>query len=135
MDFQRITLIRGDSSHRRDTDGCWQRIEVGATVKLDLDRGDVVGRCASRGLNRFELEPNAAGNVPAKTFNDRLECCITILDTDAMLDSQLPDVGNNIERYRDHLSIGGSFFLCANSKHRKQRGQKRFAWFLVRRPI
>jgi hypothetical protein len=92
-----------------DTDWLRQHLEVGATVKLDADGGDVLGRCASRGLNRFEPEPGAAGNVLPEAINDRLECRFGILDMDSTPDSHLPGVGRNVEGRRDHLIIGGNF--------------------------
>jgi hypothetical protein len=71
-DRQRIVLALGNFSPRGDADWRGQRVEVAATAKLDADGGDVVGRCASHGLDRFEPDPGAAGNVPAEAINDRL---------------------------------------------------------------
>ena len=83
-----------------------QHVEIGVTAKLDADGGDLPGRRASRGLNRFEPEPGAAGNVLPEAINDRLEYRFGILDTDSTPDLQLPGVGRNVEGRRDHLIMG-----------------------------
>src|SRR5262249_52758396 len=70
-DRQRIALVLGFST-RGNTDRRRQEVEVGAAAKLDADGRNIVGKCDRRALNPFELEPDAAGNVPAKTINDRL---------------------------------------------------------------
>jgi hypothetical protein len=108
-DRQRIAFVLGKFSHWGDTDWLRQHVEVGATAKLDADGGDVLARCASRGLDRFEPEPGVAGNILPEAINDRLECRFGILDTDSTPDSQLPGVERNVEGRRDHLVIGGNF--------------------------
>ena len=95
-DLQQITLVLGDLSVRGDADRRRQRVEVGGAAKLDADGSNVVDRRALCDLNRFELEPGAAGNVLAETTNNRLQCSVCVLDTDAIPDSQLPGVGGNV---------------------------------------
>ena len=82
-DLQQITLVLGDLSVRGDADRRRQRVEVGGATKLDADGSNVVDRRACD-LNRFELEPGAAGNVLAEMTNNRLQCSVCVLDTDAI---------------------------------------------------
>jgi hypothetical protein len=86
-DRQQIALVLGDLSVRGDAGRRRQRVEVGGAAKLDADGSNVVNRRALCDLNRFELEPGAAGNVLAETTNNRLQCSVCVLDTDAIPDS------------------------------------------------